>query len=141
MTEFEIYQLTQLAFINNAIFNLVVVVLSALAFYLIRRREELNLPAYSKIVMTAFCAAVVYFGFLTHGFLTSIQKGLSFQLSELKASGKTISVTAQNWIDYVGHTAADGPPSVIPDPPYIIFWLIISFMFIGGIWFPRPSKK
>ena len=86
MTEFEIYQLTQLAFINNAIFNLVVVVLSALAFYLIRRREELNLPAYSKIVMTAFCAAVVYSGFLTHGFLTSERD--FFNSQSLKPMGK-----------------------------------------------------
>ena len=49
MSEFEIYHLAQLNFINNAIYTVVVVMLTALAFYLIRRREELDLPRIPKL--------------------------------------------------------------------------------------------
>lgn len=141
MSEFEIYHLAQLNFINNAIYTVVVVMLTALAFYLIRRREELDLPPYSKIIMTGFCACVAFFGIQVNSFLATTQKGLSYQLSELKTSGTAISSTAQNWIDFVGYGVTEGPPALAPDLPSIIFWLIISFMFIGGIWFPRPAKK
>ena len=48
MNEFEIFQNASLNFINNAIYLLCVIIMTALAFYLIRRTRELNLPTYAK---------------------------------------------------------------------------------------------
>lgn len=141
MKEFEIFQLGQLQFINNAIYTLVVVLMTALAFYLIRRRNELNLPSYSKVVLSLFCTCIVFFGLQVGGFLYQTQRMMSYQLSELNASGVSISNTAQNWIDFVGHTFQDGVPSVSPDVPTIILWALIAFMFFGGIWFRMPDQK
>ena len=60
MNEFQIYELANLNFINNAIYLLCVIIMTALAFYLIRRTRELNMPTYAKGVMTLFCTCVIF---------------------------------------------------------------------------------
>ena len=60
MTEFEIYQIANLNFTNNAIYLLCVIMMTALAFYLIRRTRELNMPNYAKGVMTLFCICIIF---------------------------------------------------------------------------------
>ena len=99
MSEFEIYQNANLIFINNAIYLLCVVVMTALAFYLIRRTRELNLPLYSKVVMTIFCTCVIFFGLQVSSFLVQAQKNMSYQLSELEQSGSAISGLGKSVID------------------------------------------
>ena len=63
MNEFEIFQNANLNFINNAIYLLCVIIMTALAFYLIRRTRELNLPTYAKGVMTLFCVCVIFLAY------------------------------------------------------------------------------
>ena len=61
MKEFEIYHLANLNFINNAIYLLCVIVMTILAFYLIRRSREINAPTYGKAVLTLFCTCIIFF--------------------------------------------------------------------------------
>ena len=115
--------------------------MTALAFYLIRIRNELSLPIYSKVVLSLFCTCIVFFGLHVGGFLYQTQRMISYQMSELNASGEAISNTAQNWIDFVGHNFEDGLPTLSPDLPTMILWAVIAFMFVGGVWFRIPEKK
>jgi len=141
MSEFEIYQNANLIFINNAIYLLCVVVMTALAFYLIRRTRELNLPLYSKVVMTIFCSCVIFFGLQVSSFLVQAQKNMSYQLSELEQSGSAISGLGKSVIEQFGQTLEMGPAPFMPDLPSFIIWGSIAFMFIGGIWFKYPETK
>ena len=131
MNEFEIFQNASLNFINNAIYLLCVIIMTALAFYLIRRTRELNLPTYAKGVMTLFCVCVIFFGLQVSSYLVLAQKGMSLQLS----------ASAIATIERYGHTADMGPVSLAPDLPSIVIWATIGFMFIGGIWFKYPDQK
>ncbi len=79
MNEFQIHQLSNLNFINNAIYLLCVIVMTALAFYLIRRSRELNMPAYAKVVLTLFCTCIIFFGLQVSSFMIQAQKGISYQ--------------------------------------------------------------
>jgi hypothetical protein len=141
MSEFEIYQNANLNFINNAIYLLCVIVMTVLAFYLIRRTRELNMPTYAKGVMTLFCSCVIFFGLQVSSFLVQAQKNMSYQLSELKQSGVALSSIGMNTIEQFGHTVEMGPAPLTPDVPSVVIWATIAFMFIGGIWFKYPEKK
>ena len=141
MTEFEIYQNASLNFINNAIYLLCVIIMTVLAFYLIRRTRELNMPNYAKGVMTLFCTCVIFFGLQISSYLVLTQKGMSYQLSELQQSGVEISSTGLSIIERYGHTVDMGPAPLAPDLPSMVIWATIAFMFIGGIWFKYPDQK
>ena len=56
MTEFEIFHLSNQIFINNAIYTVAVILMTALSFCLIRRSRELNSPLYGKLILTLFCS-------------------------------------------------------------------------------------
>ena len=141
MKEFEILQLANLNFINNAIYLLCVIVMTVLAFYLIRRSRELNMPTYAKAVLTLFCTCIIFFGLQVSSFMIQTQKGISYQLSELKQAGTEISSSGEAIISQFGHTLEMGPSPLAPDLPSIVIWSTIAFMFIGGIWFKYPEQK
>jgi hypothetical protein len=141
MNEFQIYQLSNLNFINNAIYLLCVIVMTALAFYLIRRSRELNMPTYAKAVLTLFCTCIIFFGLQVSSFMVQTQKGISYQLSELKEKGTEISSSSEAIINQFGHTVEMGPAPFSPDLPSIIIWATIAFMFVGGIWVKSPESK
>ena len=130
MTEFEIFQLSNQIYINNAIYTIAVILMTALSFYLIRRSRELNFPVYGKAILTLFCTFPIFFGLEVASYFSLNQKNTSFQLSELKEMGTPISTVAESYITNVGYTFADGPASLAPDLPYLIMYATISIMFI-----------
>ena len=134
MTEFEIFQLSNQIYINNAIYTIAVILMTALSFYLIRRSRELNFPVYGKAILTLFCTFPIFFGLEVASYFSLNQKNTSFQLSELKEMGTPISTVAESYITNVGYTFADGPASLAPDLPYLVMYATISIMFIVGIW-------
>lgn len=139
MNEFQIYQLSNLNFINNAIYLLCVIVMTVLAFYLIRRSRELNMPTYAKAVLTLFCTCIIFFGIQVSSYMIQTQKNISYQLSELKQNGIEISSNGEAIIGQFGHTVEMGPAPLAPDLPSIVIWATIAFMFVGGIWFKYPE--
>lgn len=139
MTEFEIFQLSNQIYINNAIYTIAVILMTALSFYLIRRSRELNFPVYGKAILTLFCTFPIFFGLEVASYFSLNQKNTSFQLSELKEMGTPISTVAESYITNVGYSFADGPASLAPDLPYLIMYATISIMFIVGIWGKLPD--
>ncbi|MGB2398646.1 MAG: hypothetical protein ACPH63_08030 [Flavobacteriaceae bacterium] len=139
MNEFEIYHIAQLNFINNAIYTVAVVLMTAISFYLIRRARELDFPTYGKAILSVFCACTVFFGLQVSAYLVLNQKNTSFQLSELKQSGVEISSLGESFITFWGHTYADGPATLAPDLPSIILWGTIAVMLFVGLWGKAPD--
>ena len=117
MNEFQIYQISNLNLINNAIYLLCVILMTVLAFYLIRRSRELNMPIYSKIVLTLFCTCIIFFGLQVSSYTVQTQKSISYQLSELKQTGAEISSSAKAIINQFGYTVEMGPASLAADFP------------------------
>jgi hypothetical protein len=141
MTEFEIFHLSNQIFINNAIYTVAVILMTALSFYLIRRSRELNSPLYGKVILTLFCSFPIFFGLQVASYLSTQQKNVSFQLSELKEAGVQISTIAEQYIVTWGQTAADGPASFGPDVPSIVMYGTISVLFLAGIWAKMPEQN
>ena len=141
MNEFEIFQLSNQIYINNAIYTIAVILMTTLAFYLIRRSNELNFPTSGKAILTLFCSFPIFFGLQVGAYFSMNQKNTSFQLSELKEMGKEISTIAESYISNVGHTVADGPATLMPDLPYIVMYATISVMFLVSIWGKAPASK
>jgi hypothetical protein len=98
-------------------------------------------PTYGKAVLTLFCTCIIFFGLQVSSFLVQAQKGISYQLSELKLKGIEISSSAEAAISQFGHTVDMGPVPFAPDIPSVIIWAAIAFMFLGGIWFKYPDQK
>tara|TARA_B110000483_G_scaffold199856_1_gene239804 strand:+ start:138 stop:563 length:426 start_codon:yes stop_codon:yes gene_type:complete len=141
MTEFEILHLSNQIFINNAIYTIAVILMTALAFYLIRRANELNSPTYGKAILTFFCTFPLYFGIEVASYFSMNQKNTSFQLSELKEAGVELSTVAESYITNIGYTAADGPASLSPELPYIVMYATIGIMFLASLWVKTPEKS
>jgi|TARA_B110000977_G_C10884953_1_gene419029 hypothetical protein len=141
MTEFEILHLSNQIFINNAIYTIAVILMTALAFYLIRRANELNSPTYGKAILTFFCTFPLYFGIEVASYFSMNQKNTSFQLSELKEAGVELSTVAESYITNIGYTAADGPASLTPELPYIVMYATIGIMFLASLWVKTPEKS
>ena len=141
MTEFEILHLSNQIFINNAIYTIAVILMTALVFYLIRRANELNSPTYGKAILTFFCTFPLYFGIEVASYFSMNQKNTSFQLSELKEAGVELSTVAESYITNIGYTAADGPASLTPELPYIVMYATIGFMFLASLWVKTPEKS
>lgn len=74
MTEFEIFQLSNQIYINNAIYTIAVILMTALSFYLIRRSRELNFPVYGKAILTLFCTFPIFFGLEVASYFSLNQK-------------------------------------------------------------------
>ena len=141
MTEFEILHLSNQIFINNAIYTIAVILMTALVFYLIRRANELNSPIYGKAILTFFCTFPLYFGIEVASYFSMNQKNTSFQLSELKEAGVELSTVAESYITNIGYTAADGPASLTPELPYIVMYVTIGIMFLASLWVKTPEKS
>ena len=141
MTEFEILHLSNQIFINNAIYTIAVILMTALVFYLIRRANELNSPTYGKAILTFFCTFPLYFGIEVASYFSMNQKNTSFQLSELKEAGVELSTVAESYITNIGYTAADGPASLTPELPYIVMYATIGIMFLASLWVKTPEKS
>ena len=141
MTEFEILHLSNQIFINNAIYTIAVILMTVLAFYLIRRANELNSPTYGKAILTFFCTFPLYFGIEVASYFSMNQKNTSFQLSELKEAGVELSTVAESYITNIGYTAADGPASLTPELPYIVMYVTIGIMFLASLWVKTPEKS
>ena len=138
MSEFEILQIGQNSFQQNAAYLLVVTILVCLNFYLIRRARELNMPSYGKVLTTIFSLMTVNFGWNVGTFLRGTQVDMAFRLNELKEKGTSISAASENWVEFMGSPSSPDDANV-PDTPTMIFWGIIALMFVLGLWAPAPE--
>jgi hypothetical protein len=141
MTEFEIYQLANQIYINNAIYTIAVILMVTLSFYLIRRSKELNFPTYGKVILTFFCTFPIYFGLEVASYFSLNQKNLAFQLAELQSSGVEISTVSKSLVENSLYTLADGPATLGADLPYLVMYATIGIMFLAGIWVKTPESN
>jgi len=96
------------------------------------------MPSYGKALVTIFGLMSVYFGWTVGAFLRAMQINMAVTLSELKATGVSITAASNDWIVTMGNPTEPYSAGT-PDVPTMIFWGIIALMLILGMWAPAPE--
>ena len=96
-----------------------------------RNNPETNL--FAKLVSSAFGLIILAFAWINTTTIANTWIAAARGLSDLKASGTSISSGAEGYIDYVGTTEAVS----IPIPLAIAFIVISGVIILGQIWLPK----
>ena len=142
MTEFEIYSLQASNFINNAMFQVCVVISVFIAFRLARVTNEMGAGIAMKGLATLFGFGVVYFNLDMGAWRVDIFQGTAARLDELRDSGVEITQGSANWLAQSGISATDFPThNLFADVGNVIFSLIILAIILLGIWGPKMKSS
>ena len=142
MTEFEIYSLQASNFINNAMFQVCVVISVFIAFRLARVTNEMGAGIAMKGLATLFGLGVVYFNLDMGAWRVDIFQGTAARLAELRDSGVEITQGSANWLAQSGISATDFPThNLFADVGNVIFSLIILAIILLGIWGPKIKSS
>ena len=109
MTEFEIYSLQSSSFINNAMFQVGVIIAVFIAFRLARVTNEMGAGIAMKGLATLFGLGVVYFNLDMGAWRVDIFQITAARLAELRDSGVEITQGSANWLTQSGISATDFP--------------------------------
>lgn len=135
MNELDILNHFQLTFIANAAYMLTFTGLVFITFRLVRFQREQNANIIGKILVTVFGLCTVFYGYTIFSYLRNAQLAQSYRLSELKESGVELSTVTNSFIEFTGHTVADGwPPSFGPEAAANVFLITFALMIIAGTW-------
>jgi hypothetical protein len=129
MTEIEILNNSQLGFIQNAIYTVAVVFMTFISFRLARIINEKNGNIIAKSLVTLYGIMMTFFSLQVGAYLSYYQKALSYNLSELKATGVKLSA------------GSDGFPKLTPELPTIIVCTVVFLIVIGTTWIKTTSNK
>jgi len=141
MTEVEILNNSQLGFIQNAIYTVAVVIMTFISFRLARIANEKNANVLAKTLVTLFGIMTSFFSIQVGAYLSLQQKGLSYNLAELKATGVKLSAGSEDTISRYVINLKDGFPKLSPELPIIILNIVIFLIIIGTTWTKMTSTK
>ena len=96
-----------------------------------RNSEETNL--FAKIVSSAFGLVILAFAWINTTTIANTWIAAARGLSDLKASGTSISSSSEGYIDYVGTTESVS----MPVPLAIAFIVVSGIIILGQIWLPK----
>tara|TARA_B100000676_G_C17944787_1_gene768570 strand:- start:474 stop:887 length:414 start_codon:yes stop_codon:yes gene_type:complete len=96
-----------------------------------RNNPETNL--FAKLVSSAFGLIILAFAWINTTTIANTWIAAARGLSDLKASGTSISSGAEGYIDYVGTTEAVS----MPLPLALAFIVVSGIIILGQIWLPK----
>ena len=142
MTEFEIYSLQSSSFINNAMFQVGVIIAVFIAFRLARVTNETGAGIAMKGLATLFGLGVVYFNLDMGAWRVDIFQITAARLAELRDSGIEITQGSANWLAQSGISATDFPThNLFADLGNVIFSLVILAIILLVIWGPKMKSS
>jgi|TARA_B100001094_G_scaffold157297_1_gene152286 hypothetical protein len=142
MSELEILNYHQLAFVANAIYLLSFTVLVFITFRLVRFQKEANSNIFGKVLVSLFGLCTAFYGYTIFSFTYNLQLGQAYRLSEIKANGAELSTVTDSFIEFIGYSTSDGwPPSFSPEPAALIFIVTFCVMIIAGTWMNLSNNK
>ncbi len=141
MTEIEILNNSQLGFIQNAIYTVAVVIMTFISFRLARVVNEKNGNILAKSLVTLYGIMVTFFSIQVGAYLSFFQKGLSYNLAELKATGVKLSAGSEDTISRYAINLKDGFPKLTPELPNIILCTVVLLIIIGTTWIKTQPNK
>ena len=142
MSEIEILNYHQLAFVANAVYLLSFTGLIFITFRLVRFQRESKSNVFGKVLVTLFGLCTAFYGYTIFSFTYNLQLGQAYRLSEIKAKGAELSTVTDSFIDFIGYSATDGwPPSFTPEPAAMLFVIVFAVMIIAGTWMNLSNNK
>ena len=142
MTEYEIYSLQSSSFINNAMFQVGIIIAIFIAFRLARVTNEMGAGVVMKGLASLFGLGIVYFNLDMAAWRGDIFQSTGARLAELRDSGVTITKGSANWLEQTGITATDFPThNLFADVGSVIFSLIVLAIILIGIWGPKMGSS
>ena len=134
MTEFETYSSQSSNFINNAMFQVCVVISVFIAFRLARITTEMGAEMAMKGLATLFGLGVVCSNLDMGAWRVDIFQGTAARLAELRDSGVNITQGSANWLEQSGISATDFPThNLFADVGNVNFSLVILGIILLGI--------
>ena len=139
MEEYQVWMLLAVQSAGVMLFFLAMTFLIWVAFRVSKTINESGGNIISKILGSIFGIGVVWYGYGSGIFLSVLNQGAAYSLSELKKAGIEISSLADSFIVDNG---AGGLPeaSFMGDPIVMIWWLSILLIILIGIWGPKNSN-
>ena len=140
MDQFQTLSYLQMALNTNAIYTAATFFILWVAFRIAGKLREGEPNMLGKVLTTIFGLMIIF-----NGLMLFASRGLNFSsatagLKSIKASGQTLSAQAEAFLS--GPFASTNTQfSVFNDPPNVIFWLVVTVMFVGMIWMPVSAKK
>ncbi len=139
MEEYQVWMLLAVQSAGVMLFFLAMTFLIWVAFRVSKTINESGGNIVSKILGSIFGIGVVWFGYGSGIFLSVLNQGAAYSLSELKKAGVEISSLADGFIADNG--AGELPEaSFTGDPIVMIWWLSILLIILIGIWGPKNSN-
>tara|TARA_B100000212_G_scaffold326090_1_gene288282 strand:- start:353 stop:772 length:420 start_codon:yes stop_codon:yes gene_type:complete len=139
MEEYQVWMLLAVQSAGVMLFFLAMTFLIWVAFRVSKTINESGGNIVSKILGSIFGIGVVWFGYGSGIFLSVLNQGAAYSLSELKKAGVEISSLADGFISDNG--AGNLPEaSFTGDPIVMIWWLSILLIILIGIWGPKNSN-
>ena len=139
MEEYQVWMLLAVQSAGVMLFFLAMTFLIWVAFRVSKTINESGGNIVSKILGSIFGIGVVWFGYGSGIFLSVLNQGAAYSLSELKKAGVDISSLADGFISDNG--AGNLPEaSFTGDPIVMIWWLSILLIILIGIWGPKNSN-
>ena len=139
MEEYQVWMLLAVQSAGVMLFFLAMTFLIWVAFRVSKTINESGGNILSKILGSIFGIGVVWFGYGSGIFLSVLNQGAAYSLSELKKAGVEISSLADG---FIADNGAGGLPeaSFTGDPIAMIWWLSILLIILIGIWGPKNSN-
>ena len=139
MEEYQVWMLLAVQSAGVMLFFLAMTFLIWVAFRVSKTINESGGNIVSKILGSIFGIGVVWFGYGSGIFLSVLNQGAAYSLSELKKAGVEISSLADG---FIADNGGGGLPeaSFTGDPIVMIWWLSILLIILIGIWGPKNSN-
>ena len=139
MEEYQVWMLLAVQSAGVMLFFLAMTFLIWVAFRVSKTINESGGNIVSKILGSIFGIGVVWFGYGSGIFLSVLNQGAAYSLSELKKAGVEISSLGDG---FLADNGAGGLPeaSFTGDPIVMIWWLSILLIILIGIWGPKNSN-
>ena len=140
MEEYQVWMLLAVQSAGVMLFFLAMTFLIWVAFRVSKNINESGGNMVSKILGSIFGIGVVWFGYGSGTFLSVLNQGAAFTLSELKNAGVEISSIAESFIADNGEGSYP-EASLVGDPVVMIWWLSILLIILIGIWGPKNNNS
>ena len=139
MSEFEILEINNLNYINNAMFMVALAILIFIALRAARVTNESGGNIAAKILISIFGLFVAFFSLQLAGWRVLFDTNTAARLAEVQESGTSLSIQGTAWLQNSGITSGDYlmEPPMFADIPSVLLTLVVLLMILGTTWGPR----
>jgi len=139
MSEFEILEINNLNYINNAMYMVALAILVFIALRAARVTNESGGNMAAKILTSIFGVFVAFFSLQLAGWRVLFDTNTAARLAEIQESGVELSIQGQAWLQNSGVTSSDFlmDPPMFADIPSVLLTVVILLMVLGTTWGPR----